>query len=41
MNSFQKIETKKLRPIKNTWYCLINCIPELPIRKSVDLKITL
>ena len=41
MNSFQKMETKKIRPIKNTWYCLINYIPEPPIRKSEDLKIKL
>ena len=41
MNSFQKMETKKLGPIKNTWYCLINYIPEPPLRKSVDLKIKL
>ena len=41
MNSFQKMETKKIRLIKNTWYCLINYIPEPPIRKSEDLKIKL
>ena len=35
MDRFEKKETKKIRPIKNTWYGqLINYIPE-PIRKSV------
>ena len=36
MDRFEKIEMKKIRPIKNTWYdWLINYIPE-PIRKSVS-----
>ena len=35
MNRFEKKDTKKIRPVKNTWYdCLINYIPE-SIRKSV------
>ena len=33
--SLKKKEIKKIRPIKNTWYCcLTNYIPD-PIRKSV------
>ena len=36
MDRFEKIEMKKIRPIKNAWYdWLIIYIPE-PIRKSVN-----
>ena len=36
IDRFEKVEMKKIRPIKNTCYdLLINCIPE-PIRKSVS-----
>ena len=36
IDRFKKMEMKKIRPIKNTWYdWLINYIPE-PTRKSVS-----